>query len=71
MQLLTEKELEIHKKFVQCTTIEELKQLEDELNLLNENVEAIQYKSFDMSIEEFKEKYGYISIKDLRGKYGF
>ena len=39
------------------TTIEELKHLEDELNLLNENVEAIQYKSFDMSIEEFKEKY--------------
>ena len=63
--------LEFHRRFEQCTTIEELKQLEEELNLLNDNVETIQYKSFDMSIKEFKEKYGYIDIKDLKGKYGF
>ena len=71
LQLMTEEELEIHRRFIQCTSIEELRQLEEELNLLNENVETIQYKSFDMSIEEFKERYGYIDIKDLKGKYGF
>lgn len=71
LQLMTEKELDIHNRFEQCTTIEELKQLEEELNLLNEDVEDIQYKSFDMPIEEFKEKYGYVDIKDLKGKYGF
>lgn len=69
--LLSEEELEILKKFEQCTTIEELKQLEREVNFLNENKDPIEYENMDMSIEEFKDKYGYVSIEDLKGKYGF
>ena len=56
LQLLTEEELEIHRRFERCSTIEEIRQLEEDI---------------DMSIEEFKEKYGLIDIKDLKGKYGF
>lgn len=71
LQLLTEEELEILKKFEQCTTIEELKQLEREVNILNENKSPIEYEDMDMSTEEFKEKYDLIDIRDLNGKYGF
>lgn len=71
LQLLTEEQLEVHRRLEQCTTIEELREIEEELNLLNENVELSQEEDIDMSIEEFKEKYGLINIKDLKGKYGF
>ena len=71
LQLLTEEELEILKKFEQCTTIEELKQLEREVNMLNENKSPIEYEDMDMSTEEFKEKYDLIDLRDLKGKYGF
>lgn len=71
LQLLTEEELEFHRRFEQCTTIEELRQLEEEMNRFYENSEPIQEEDIDMSIEEFKEKYDLIDIKDLKGKYGF
>ena len=69
--LLTEEQLEYHRRFEQCTTIEELRQLEEEMNLRYKNEEPLQEEDIDMSIEEFKEKYGLIDIKDLKGKYGF
>ena len=68
LELFTEEQLEYHKMFEQCTTIEELRLLEEEMNLRFKDEEPIHT---DMSIEEFKEKYGYVSIKDLKGKYGF
>lgn len=71
LQLLTEEQLEVHRRLEQCTTIEELRKIEEELNLLNENVEPFQEEDIDMSIEEFKEKYDLIDIRDLKGKYGF
>ena len=69
--LLTEEQLEYHRRFEQCTTIEELRQLEEEMNFRYKNEEPLQEEDIDMSIEEFKEKYGLIDIKDLKGKYGF
>ena len=45
--------------------------LEREVNLLNENKGPVEYEDSDMSIEEFKEKYDLIDIRDLKGKYGF
>ena len=69
--LLTEEQLEYHRRFEQCTTIEELRQLEEEMNFWYKNEEPLQEEDIDMSIEEFKEKYGLIDIKDLKGKYGF
>lgn len=71
LQLLTDEQLKVHRRLEQCTTIEELREIEEELNLLNEKVEPFQEEDIDMSIEEFKEKYGLINIKDLKGKYGF
>ena len=71
LQLLTEEELEILKKFEQCTTIEELKQLEREVSLLNESKGSIVYEDMDISTEEFKDKFDLIDIRDLKGKYGF
>ena len=68
LELLTEEQLEYHRRFEQCTTIEELRLLEEEMNLRFKDEEPIHT---DMSIEEFKEKYGYVSIRDLKGKYGF
>ena len=47
LQLLTEEELDILKRFEQCTTFEELKQLEREVNLLNENKGPIEYEDID------------------------
>lgn len=71
LSFLTAEELEYHKKFEQCSTIEELQKLADETNLLYENNTHIQYREIDMTIEEFKEKYGLVDINDLKGKYGF
>ena len=65
--LLTEEQLEYHRRFEQCTTIEELRQLEEEMNFWYKNEEPLQEEDIDMSIEEFKEKYGLIDIKDLKG----
>lgn len=45
--------------------------MERETKILDEDIENIQYDNIDMSIEEFKEKYDLIDIKDLKGKYGF
>lgn len=58
-----------HRRLEQCTTIEELRQLEEEMNLRFKDEE--QEEDIDMSIEEFKEKYDLIDIRDLKGKYGF
>ena len=69
--LLTEEQLEYHRRFEQCTTIEELRQLEEEMNFWYKNEEPLQEEDIDMSIEEFKERYGLIDIKDLKGEYGF
>lgn len=69
--LLTEEELDILKRFEQCTTIEELKQLEREVSLLNESKGSIVYEDMDISTEEFKDKFDLIDIRDLKGKYGF
>ena len=71
LSFLTAEELEYHKRFEQCSTIEELQKLADETNLLSENGTQIQYREIDMTIEEFKEKYGLVGINDLKGKYGF
>ena len=71
LQLLTEEELDILKRFEQCTTIEELKQLEREVSLLNESKGSIVYEDMDISTEEFKDKFDLIDIRDLKGKYGF
>ena len=71
LSFLTAEELEYHKKFEQCSTIEELQKLADETNLLYENNTQIQYREIDMTIDEFKEKYGLVDINDLKGKYGF
>ena len=59
--LLTEEQLEYHRRFEQCTTIEELRQLEEEMNLRYKNEEPLQEEDIDMSIEEFKEKYGLLT----------
>ena len=67
----TAEELEYDKRFKQCSTIEELQKLADETNLLYENNSQIQYRKIDMTIDEFKEKYGLVDINDLKGKYGF
>lgn len=69
LELLTEEQLEYHRRLEQCTTIEELRQLEEEMNLRFKDEE--QEEDIDMSIEEFKEKYDLIDIRDLKGKYGF
>ena len=69
--LLTEEELDILKRFEQCTTIEELKQLGREVSLLNESKGSIVYEDMDISTEEFKDKFDLIDIRDLKGKYGF
>ena len=71
LSFLTAEELEYDKRFKQCSTIEELQKLADETNLLYENNTQIQYRKIDMTIEEFKEKYGLVDINDLKGKYGF
>ena len=41
------------------------------MNLRYKNEEPLQEEDIDMSIEEFKERYGLIDIKDLKGEYGF
>ena len=69
--LLSEEELEYHKRFMSCTTIEELQKMADDTNHINENVDSIQYRTIDIPLEEFKNKYDLIDIKDLKGKYGF
>ena len=71
LAFLTAEELEYDKRFKQCSTIEELQKLADETNLLYENNAQIQYREIDMTVEEFKEKYGLVDINDLKGKYGF
>ena len=71
LELLTEEQLEYHRRLEQCTTIEELWQLEEEMNLRFKDEEQMQEEDIDMSIEEFKEKYDLIDIRDLKGKYGF
>ena len=69
--LLSGEELEYHERFMRCTTIEELQKMADDTNHINENVDSIQYKTIDIPLEEFKNKYDLIDIKDLKGKYGF
>lgn len=71
LELLSEKEQMIIKKINSCTTIEELREVEKEFSNINEGKESTHYSEHNMSIEEFKNKYDLIDIKDLRGKYGF
>ena len=72
LELLTEEELYLNKRFEECKTIEELKALEKEINVLYENnADTRQHKQINMSLEEFKKKYDLVDIRDLKGKYGF
>lgn len=72
LELLTEEELKLNKRFEECKTMEDLKALEKEINLHYENIaEPLQYKQINMSLEEFKKKYELVDIRDLKGKYGF
>lgn len=72
LELLTEEELNLNKRFEECKTIEELKALEKEINVLYENnADTRQHKQINMSLEEFKKKYDLVDIRDLKGKYGF
>ena len=70
-KLLTKEQLEFQKRVQSCTTIEELKVLSEEMNLLNENSSQSNYRELNMTIEEFTQKYDLTDIKDLQGKYGF
>ena len=70
-ELLSEEELELNRRFRECTTMEELQRLYEETQPLNENNETIEYPEMNMSLEEFIRKYNMIDIKDLKGKYGF
>lgn len=71
LELLSEDELQLNKRFEMCKTMEELKALENEINLLNENDAEQQYMQINMTLEEFKKKYDLVDIRDLKGKYGF
>ena len=70
-ELLTEEELELFKKAENCTTIEELQNLEKETSTINEGISQTSHIITDMTVEEFTKKYDLIDIKDLKGKYGF
>lgn len=67
---MSDEELELHRKMESCTTIEELRELVNEYNILIEN-QGHEKINLDMTEEEFKKVYGYINIRDLKGKYGF
>ena len=67
-EFLTEEEWAYHKRFMACTTIEELQQLGEEMNAFFEDKPI---RAIEMPIEEFKKKFDLIDIKDLKGKYGF
>lgn len=69
--LLTEEELELNRRFRECTSMEELQKVAEETKFLNENTETIRYPEISMTLEEFKQKYNMIDIRDLKGKYGF
>ena len=68
---LTEEERELFKKAGNCTTIEELQNLEKETSTINEGIRQTSHIITDMTVEEFTKKYDLIDIKDLKGKYGF
>ena len=70
-KLLTEEELCLNKEAEKCTTIEELRVLEENTNLLNENSKQTVHEITNMTVEEFKKEYQLVDINDIKGKYGF
>ena len=68
LELLTSKELELTRKFSKCKTLDELDALSKE-TMICENVNCIQCKKIDMSIEDFKKKYDLVEETELFGKY--
>lgn len=70
-ELLTEEERAFHKRFKACTTMEELRQLGEEMDQFFKDNPQPPKVIDNMTLEEFKQKYDLIDIRDLTGKYGF
>lgn len=70
LEILPEDAYQGYLEFMACKTDEDFQKLMAKQELLNESSSYI-CQNFDMDVEEFKKKYGYVSINDLKGKYGF
>ena len=71
LALLSEKGIEIHKRLLECETIEELQAIVLDTEIFNEDKSNACFIELDISEEEFEKMYDLIDIDNLKGKYGF
>ena len=62
---VSEEARKFHEEYHNCQTEEEVQALIEKQNKLNESRENNEIPHLDMTLEEFKEKYGLISHEDV------
>lgn len=71
LELMTEEGLKLYEEFTRCQNMEEIDELEKQWTKLNESRENNAIPHYDMTLEEFCEKYNLVLLEDVMKKYGF
>lgn len=68
LETLTEEQRKLHEEFVQCQNWEEVEEFLKKVEKLNESQENNEIPYYDMTIEEYRQKFNTTSYEDMKKK---
>jgi hypothetical protein len=71
IKLLTEKQRKLHEEFTRCQNWEEVQEFLKKVETLNESIENNEIPYYDMTIEEYRQKFKTTSYEDMKKKMDF
>ena len=70
LDLFTETHRKLHEEFTQCQNWEEVEVFLRKVEKLNESQENIEIPYYDMTVEEYCNKYGLVSLEEIMERHG-
>ena len=68
IELLTEEQRKLHEEFTRCQNWEEVESFLKKVEKLNESHENNEIPYYDMTIEEYRQKFNTTSYEDMKKK---
>ena len=68
IEMLTEEQRKLHEEFTHCQDWEEVEEFLKKVEMINESQENNEIPYYDMTIEEYRQKFNTTSYEDMKKK---
>ena len=68
IEMLTEEQRKLHEEFTHCQNWEEVEEFLKKVEMINESQENNEIPYYDMTIEEYRQKFNTTSYEDMKKK---